>query len=94
MRSFFFLHDDCATYARLCARGHQPAGRSSARDRFKVSFRPRPSERWQKEWRGDIGAVREGEKMEHSLMVDSVSEVVEIAAMSIEPPPQFGTSIE
>ncbi len=39
-------------------------------------------------------AVREGEKVELGLMVDSVSEVVEIAASSIEPPPQFGTSIE
>jgi purine-binding chemotaxis protein CheW len=39
-------------------------------------------------------AVREGDKIELGLMVDSVSEVVEIAANSIEPPPQFGTSIE
>jgi len=39
-------------------------------------------------------AVREGEKIELGLMVDSVSEVVEIAATSIEPPPQFGTTIQ
>jgi purine-binding chemotaxis protein CheW len=39
-------------------------------------------------------AVRDGDKVELGLMVDSVSEVVEIMASSIEPPPQFGTSIE
>ena len=39
-------------------------------------------------------SVREGEKVELGLMVDSVSEVVEIPVTSIEPPPQFGTSIE
>ena len=39
-------------------------------------------------------AQREGEKVELGLMVDSVSEVVELEAGNIEPPPQFGTSIE
>lgn len=39
-------------------------------------------------------AVREGEKVELGLMVDSVSEVVDIAATSIEPAPQFGASIQ
>jgi purine-binding chemotaxis protein CheW len=38
-------------------------------------------------------ASHEGEKMELGLMVDAVSEVIEIAADAIEPPPQFGTSI-
>ena len=38
-------------------------------------------------------ASQEGEKMELGLMVDAVSEVIEIAADAIEPPPQFGTSI-
>lgn len=37
--------------------------------------------------------VHEGEKVELGLMVDAVSEVVDIAASNIEPPPQFGTSI-
>lgn len=39
-------------------------------------------------------AVRDGEKVELGLMVDAVSEVVEIAATSIEPPPQFGATIQ
>lgn len=34
-----------------------------------------------------------GEKLELGLMVDSVSEVIEIADADIEPPPQFGASI-
>lgn len=37
---------------------------------------------------------RDGEKMELGLMVDSVSEVIDIAPDQIEPPPQFGTSIQ
>jgi purine-binding chemotaxis protein CheW len=41
-----------------------------------------------------IDASREGEKMELGLMVDAVSEVIEIAQADIEPPPQFGTSIQ
>ena len=32
--------------------------------------------------------------MELGLMVDAVSEVIEIAQAQIEPPPQFGTSIQ
>jgi purine-binding chemotaxis protein CheW len=36
---------------------------------------------------------REGEKVELGLMVDAVSEVIEIAPSEIEPPPQFGASI-
>ncbi len=39
-------------------------------------------------------ASSEGEKMELGLMVDAVSEVIEIAPSQIEPPPQFGTSIQ
>ena len=39
-------------------------------------------------------ASREGEKMELGLMVDAVSEVIEIAPALIELPPQFGTSIQ
>jgi purine-binding chemotaxis protein CheW len=39
-------------------------------------------------------ASRNGEKMELGLMVDAVSEVIEIAPDQIEPPPQFGTSIQ
>lgn len=38
-------------------------------------------------------ASRDGEKIELGLMVDAVSEVIEIAQAQIEPPPQFGTSI-
>ena len=34
-------------------------------------------------------AVREGERVELGLLVDAVSEVIEIAASQIEPPPQF-----
>lgn len=39
-------------------------------------------------------ASTEGEKMELGLMVDAVSEVIDIAPAQIEPPPQFGTSIQ
>lgn len=39
-------------------------------------------------------ASSDGEKMELGLMVDSVSEVIEIESEQIEPPPQFGTSIQ
>ena len=38
-------------------------------------------------------AVQNGETTELGLMVDAVSEVLEIAASDIEPPPQFGSSI-
>ena len=38
-------------------------------------------------------AMREGERVELGLMVDAVSEVVDIAADAIEPPPNFGTSV-
>ena len=40
-----------------------------------------------------FGIEREGEKVELGLMVDAVSEVIEIAPSEIEPPPQFGASI-
>jgi len=36
---------------------------------------------------------REGERTEVGLLVDAVSEVVEIAADMIEPPPNFGASV-
>jgi purine-binding chemotaxis protein CheW len=39
-------------------------------------------------------ASRDGEKTELGLMVDAVSEVIEILPAQIEPPPQFGTSIQ
>ena len=39
-------------------------------------------------------ASRDGERIELGLMVDSVSEVVDIAPADIEPPPQFGASIQ
>ena len=39
-------------------------------------------------------ASRDGEKAELGLMVDSVSEVIDIAPSSIELPPQFGSSIQ
>lgn len=39
-------------------------------------------------------ASRDGEKLELGLMVDSVSEVVDLYDDEIEPPPQFGTSID
>lgn len=35
-------------------------------------------------------AWRDGERIEMGLMVDAVSEVIDIAANQIEPPPQFG----
>lgn len=38
-------------------------------------------------------ASRDGEKLELGLMVDSVSEVIEIPDAHIEPPPQFGATI-
>ena len=39
----------------------------------------------------DVGA--EGDKVELGLLVDAVSEVIDIAPSQIEPPPQFGTTI-
>jgi len=39
-------------------------------------------------------ASSEGEKMELGLMVDSVSEVIDILPAQIEPAPHFGTSIQ
>lgn len=38
-------------------------------------------------------AERDGERTELGLLVDAVSEVVEIAADMIEPPPNFGASV-
>jgi purine-binding chemotaxis protein CheW len=40
----------------------------------------------------DVGA--EGDKVELGLLVDAVSEVIDISPAAIEPPPQFGTSIQ
>jgi len=37
--------------------------------------------------------MREGERVELGLMVDAVSEVIEIASDDIEPPPNFGASV-
>jgi purine-binding chemotaxis protein CheW len=39
-------------------------------------------------------ALHDGEKTGLGLMVDAVSEVIEIDPKHIEPPPQFGTTIE
>jgi purine-binding chemotaxis protein CheW len=39
-------------------------------------------------------ATQDGEKVELGLMVDAVSEVIEIAPADIEVPPQFGSSIQ
>jgi purine-binding chemotaxis protein CheW len=38
-------------------------------------------------------AVRDSERVELGLLVDAVSEVIDIAADQIEPPPNFGTSV-
>jgi purine-binding chemotaxis protein CheW len=38
-------------------------------------------------------ALRAGERVELGLLVDAVSEVIDIAAEAIEPPPNFGTSV-
>jgi len=38
-------------------------------------------------------SMRDGERVELGLMVDAVSEVIEIAAAQIEPPPNFGTTV-
>ena len=38
-------------------------------------------------------AQRGQERVELGLLVDAVSEVIEIAAADIEPPPQFGTAV-
>jgi purine-binding chemotaxis protein CheW len=38
-------------------------------------------------------AVRDGERVELGLMVDAVSEVIDIPADAIEPPPDFGTAV-
>ena len=38
-------------------------------------------------------SLRDGERTELGLMVDAVSEVVDLADDAIEPPPNFGTSV-
>jgi purine-binding chemotaxis protein CheW len=38
-------------------------------------------------------AVRDGERTELGLLVDTVSEVIDIAAAQIEPPPSFGGAV-
>ena len=38
-------------------------------------------------------SVREGERVELGLLVDAVSEVIEIPADRIEPPPSFGSAV-
>jgi len=40
----------------------------------------------------DVGP--DGDKVELGLLVDAVSEVIDIAPSAIEPPPQFGTTIQ
>ncbi|GAP36083.1 chemotaxis protein CheW [Piscinibacter sakaiensis] len=39
-------------------------------------------------------AERDGERVELGLLVDAVSEVIEIAEAQIEPPPSFGSSVQ
>lgn len=39
-------------------------------------------------------ALREGERVELGLLVDSVSAVIDMAADRIEPPPDFGTGVK
>ena len=38
-------------------------------------------------------SMRDGERVELGLLVDAVSEVIDIAPDQIEPPPNFGTSV-
>lgn len=38
-------------------------------------------------------AVRNDERVELGLLVDAVSEVIDIAAAQVEPPPNFGTAV-
>ena len=38
-------------------------------------------------------ALRDGERVELGLLVDAVSEVIEIPPSQIEPPPSFGTAV-
>lgn len=38
-------------------------------------------------------AIRDSERVELGLLVDAVSEVIEIAESQIEPPPNFGTAV-
>lgn len=38
-------------------------------------------------------AVRQGERVELGLLVDAVSEVIDIPPSQIEPPPNFGTAV-
>ncbi|MEO7336364.1 MAG: chemotaxis protein CheW, partial [Caldimonas sp.] len=38
-------------------------------------------------------ALRNGERVELGLLVDAVSEVIDIAADQIEPPPNFGSAV-
>jgi purine-binding chemotaxis protein CheW len=40
----------------------------------------------------DVGP--DGDKVELGLLVDAVSEVIDIAPSAIEPPPSFGTTIQ
>lgn len=40
-----------------------------------------------------FNALRDGERIEIGLMVDAVSEVIEIAPAQIEPPPNFGSAV-
>lgn len=40
-----------------------------------------------------FNTVREGERVELGLVVDAVSEVVDIPADQIQPPPHFGTAV-
>jgi purine-binding chemotaxis protein CheW len=39
-------------------------------------------------------SLRDGERVELGLMVDAVSEVIEIAASHVEPPPNFGAAVK
>ena len=40
-----------------------------------------------------IDAVRQDERVELGLLVDAVSEVIDIPPSQVEPPPSFGTAV-
>lgn len=60
---------------------------------LQARFGRNPSEIGSKTCVVIFDAVHDGEKVELGLMVDAVSEVLDIALSQIEPPPHFGTTI-
>ena len=41
-----------------------------------------------------VEALKEGQKKQIGIIVDSVSEVIDISAEAIEPPPEFGCTVD